>query len=164
MYISIYIYMELSWNSGTPKSSTSIGFSFINHPFFEVPPFQETIIHLYVYIRIYIMISILPTHSPCFFCFQGRTKDIPSHVMSLSPLWMRTVSPRWSKVGASRAKQKAEKKRPWPWMNWDNGWTMDIHNQFLYPPVSISRSIEVLDGVWWIWWIWWIWRIWRIWI
>ena len=33
IYIYIYIYMDVSENSGTPKSSISIGFSIINHPF-----------------------------------------------------------------------------------------------------------------------------------
>ena len=33
LYIYIYIYMDVSENSGTPKTSILIGFSIINHPF-----------------------------------------------------------------------------------------------------------------------------------
>ena len=35
-------YMRVSINGGTPKSSTLIGFSLINHPAIGVPPFMET--------------------------------------------------------------------------------------------------------------------------
>ena len=34
--------MKVSWNRCTPKSSTLMGFSLINHPAMGVPPFQET--------------------------------------------------------------------------------------------------------------------------
>ena len=39
-------YMSVSENSGTPKSSISIGFSIINHPFWGTPIFGNTHIHL----------------------------------------------------------------------------------------------------------------------
>ena len=39
--IYIYIYIGVSKNNGTPKSSTFLGFSIINHPF-GVPLFLET--------------------------------------------------------------------------------------------------------------------------
>ena len=32
-HVELYIYMGVSVNGGTPKSSILIGFSFINHPF-----------------------------------------------------------------------------------------------------------------------------------
>ena len=35
-------YMDVSENSGTPKSSTLIGFSIINHPFLGTPIFGNT--------------------------------------------------------------------------------------------------------------------------
>ncbi len=38
----IYIYMDVSKNSGTPKSSILIGFSIINHPFWGTPIFGNT--------------------------------------------------------------------------------------------------------------------------
>ena len=44
-HLMICIYMDVSENSGTPKSSTLIGFSIINHPFW-VSPFLETPIYL----------------------------------------------------------------------------------------------------------------------
>ena len=47
IYIYIYIYMGVSLNSGTPKSSISIGFSIINHPFWGTPFFGNP--HMYVY-------------------------------------------------------------------------------------------------------------------
>ena len=39
---NIYIYMDVSENSGTPKSSILIGFSIINHPFWGTPIFGNT--------------------------------------------------------------------------------------------------------------------------
>ena len=46
------IYMDVSENSGTPKSSILIGFSIINHPFWGTPIFGNTHI-FYIYIYIY---------------------------------------------------------------------------------------------------------------
>ena len=40
------IYMDVSENSGTPKSSILIGFSIINHPFWGTPIFGNTHINL----------------------------------------------------------------------------------------------------------------------
>ena len=34
--------MDVSENSGTPKSSILIGFSIINHPFWDTPIFDNT--------------------------------------------------------------------------------------------------------------------------
>ena len=39
---SVGVELDVSENSGTPKSSILIGFSIINHPFFGVPLFLET--------------------------------------------------------------------------------------------------------------------------
>ena len=47
-WLYIYIYMDVSENNGTPKSSILIGFSIINHPF-GVPLFLETP-NIYIYI------------------------------------------------------------------------------------------------------------------
>ena len=44
--ICIYIYMDVSENNGTPKSSILIGFSIINHPFCGTPIFGNT--HIFV--------------------------------------------------------------------------------------------------------------------
>ena len=44
---SLYIYMAVSKNRGTPKSSILIGFSIINHPFWGTPIFGNT--HIYIY-------------------------------------------------------------------------------------------------------------------
>ena len=41
-------YMDVSENSGTPKSSILIGFSIINHSFWGIPIFGNT--HIYIYI------------------------------------------------------------------------------------------------------------------
>ena len=40
-------YMDVSENSGTPKSSILIGFSIVNHPFWGTPIFGNTHIHLH---------------------------------------------------------------------------------------------------------------------
>ena len=46
-YISyIYIYIDVSKNSGTPKSSILIGFSIINHPFWGTTILGNTHISL----------------------------------------------------------------------------------------------------------------------
>ena len=46
IYNIIYIYMGVSKNNGTPKSSILIGFFIINHPFWGVfPLFLETPIY-----------------------------------------------------------------------------------------------------------------------
>ena len=51
LHIYIYIYMDVSENSGTvpPKSSILIGFSIINHPFLGTPIFGNTYIYIYTY-------------------------------------------------------------------------------------------------------------------
>ena len=54
------IYMGVSVNGGTPKSSILIGFSIINHPFWGTPNFWNPMyiyiyfIHVYIYIYLYI--------------------------------------------------------------------------------------------------------------
>ena len=40
--MNIYIYIGVSKNNGTPKSSILIGFSIINHPFWGTPIFGNT--------------------------------------------------------------------------------------------------------------------------
>ena len=45
LLLRLYIYMGVSKNNGTPKSSILIGFSIINHPFW-VPIFLETSISM----------------------------------------------------------------------------------------------------------------------
>ena len=44
----LFLYMGISKNIGTPKSSILIGFSIINHPFWGTPLFGNT--HIYIYI------------------------------------------------------------------------------------------------------------------
>ena len=51
----INMYMGVSVNGGTPKSSILIGFSIINHPFWGTPNFWK---HPYIYICIYIYVYI----------------------------------------------------------------------------------------------------------
>ena len=46
--LEIFVHMDVSENSGTPKSSILIGFSIINHPFWSIPIFGNT--HTYIYI------------------------------------------------------------------------------------------------------------------
>ena len=45
------IYMGVSKNNGTPKSSILIGFSIINHPFWGTTIFGNT--HIYIYMYLY---------------------------------------------------------------------------------------------------------------
>jgi len=44
--VVFYKYMDVSENSGTPKSSILIGFSIINHPFWGTPIFGNT--HMFI--------------------------------------------------------------------------------------------------------------------
>ena len=50
--VGIYIYMGVSENSGTPKSSILIGFFIINHPFWGTTIFGNTHIYIYIYMLI----------------------------------------------------------------------------------------------------------------
>ena len=57
-FIYLYIYMGVSENRGTPKSSILIGISIINHPFWGTPIFGNTHIWiLYVDICTVLMLS-----------------------------------------------------------------------------------------------------------
>ena len=47
----LFLYMGISKNIGTPKSSILIGFSIINHPFWGTPLFGNT--HIYIIYYIY---------------------------------------------------------------------------------------------------------------
>ena len=64
IHIYMYIYMVVSWNGGTPKSSSLIGVSIINHPFWGTPIYGTihiytyTYTYTYVYIYMYIYIHI----------------------------------------------------------------------------------------------------------
>ena len=44
---TLIVYMDVSENRGTPKSSILIGFSIINHPFWGTPIFGTTHIRIY---------------------------------------------------------------------------------------------------------------------
>ena len=57
----IRTYMDVSENSGTPKSSILVGFSIINHPFWGTPIFGNT----------HIIFSSLPLLPPCCWTFGG---------------------------------------------------------------------------------------------
>ena len=46
------IYLVLSENSGTPKSSILVGFSIINHPFWGTTIFGNTYLIIYMYIHL----------------------------------------------------------------------------------------------------------------
>ncbi len=46
---SCLVYIGVSKNRGTPKSSISIGFSIINHPFWGTPIFGNTHIGVWIY-------------------------------------------------------------------------------------------------------------------
>ena len=47
----IYIYMGVSRNGGTPKSSILIGFSIINHPFWDTTILGNTHIYMICYVN-----------------------------------------------------------------------------------------------------------------
>ena len=49
----LYIYMGVSKNRGTPKSSILIGFSLLNRPFWGTTIFGNTHIYIYTYIHMH---------------------------------------------------------------------------------------------------------------
>ena len=53
--------MDVSENSGTPKSSILIGLSIINHPFWGTAIFGN--IHVYIYIYIFVYTDVLTNQS-----------------------------------------------------------------------------------------------------
>ena len=54
-----YNYMDVSENNGTPKSSILIGFSIINHPFWDTPIFGNT--HMYLVILLVTFFGMVKT-------------------------------------------------------------------------------------------------------
>jgi len=54
----VEVYMDVSENSDTPKSSILIGFSIINHPFWGTPIFGNTHIYIYIYTYIYVDVYV----------------------------------------------------------------------------------------------------------
>ena len=53
IFICIYVYMAVSENRGTPKSSILIECSSINHPFWGTTSFGNTHIYIYTFVYIY---------------------------------------------------------------------------------------------------------------
>ena len=73
-YISYIWYMDVSENSGTPKSSILIGFSIINHPFWGTPIFGNTHIS-YIYL---LLIGYIPFQTKGSFG-GGKKKQVGAH-------------------------------------------------------------------------------------
>ena len=53
-------YVEVSWNDGTPKSSTLMGFPLINHAFWDTPIYGNPHIELFLWNRFRTPRSALP--------------------------------------------------------------------------------------------------------
>ena len=51
LIVLLWMVLDVSENSGTPKSSTLVGFSSINHPFCGTPIFGNTLLSLWVFRR-----------------------------------------------------------------------------------------------------------------
>ena len=75
------MYMDVSENSGTPKSSILIRFSIVNHPFWGNPIFGNT--HIYIYIPWEIhprhsdhQGSVATAHSSCEWHFEFHPKVV----------------------------------------------------------------------------------------
>ena len=80
-------YMDVSENSGTPKSSILIGFSIINHPFWRTPIFGNT--HIFMFTL------------AMQFCQNNRNVvDYYSMVLTLDSVWYApTLMPPWNPWG-----------------------------------------------------------------
>ena len=86
----IYVYMGVSENNGTPKSSILIGFSIINHPFWGTPIFGN--IHILYVSQWYILPSLAPLPISCHvtnFCRSSalrssawRPPEVPDRITS----------------------------------------------------------------------------------
>ena len=101
--VNIYIYMGVSKNNGTPKSSILIGFSIINHPFWGTPIFGNT--HIYIYISRYWCLDSVPlrpslqlARTPKPTRTWSRKNKLVStlHSMTCSDCWIVKLVRKWS--------------------------------------------------------------------
>ena len=84
------IYMDVSENSGTPKSSMLIGFSIINHPFWGTPIFGNT--HIYILSVPLMVFSFCHQALKGFWFLAGNTfgaKEERSSFNKSTKLWWR---------------------------------------------------------------------------
>ena len=120
----IYIYMVVSWNRGTPKTSILVGFSLINHPFLGYP-------HLWK-----------PPNGgtqKCLLCFMenaskittmsGRPFPILGHLQSGINVWSVEWFPSIQKFGYMNYHEKLGSK-------WFLSWA---RNQHAIPKESIKQ-------------------------
>ena len=81
------VYMDVSKNSGTPESSILIGFSMINHPFWDTPTFGNIHIYIYIYKSTY---NRDGKHGHFHVCHQSYPEKDPNSRYDLYH-WMSTV-------------------------------------------------------------------------
>ena len=95
-------YMDVSENSGTPKSSTLIGFSIINHPFWDTPIFGNTHIGDEL-LPIYVGIIINHYKDPYFFqAVQWKARKLSSWLNWTPTFTEKVPTPRSPRSLSSR--------------------------------------------------------------
>ena len=100
----IYMYIGVSKNNGTPKSSTLIGISIINHPFWGTPIFGNT--HIYI---IYIYICFLSS-------IQHVYRDFRGAILSAIK-----ISYIWNKYPRCTFMRNTADQLMWQLINWSPG-------------------------------------------
>ena len=83
VFLALVSYMDVSENSGTPKSSILIGFSIINHPFWGFSPYFGKQPYIF--------------HDPPKMAFLGR------HIIAVEPLDFRRTLAATGAFGATMA-------------------------------------------------------------
>ena len=89
----VYIYMVISKNRCTSKSSILIGFSIINHPFWGTPIFGNT--HIYIYgMNVHHCLIILPRWLPYYGCTSKASWLLGKPSTQKRPLKLTTKAPK----------------------------------------------------------------------
>ena len=102
----IYIYMGVSKNNGTPKSSIVIGFSIINHLFWGTPIFENIHIFTYIYNK----------HQP----MKGNMQS--SHGVSIAIVHRRSQGPSCHTLGPTFERSEFHARCSYWWFyqrRWD---------------------------------------------
>ena len=82
IFTIVHMYMDVSKNRGTPKSSILIGFSIINHPFWDTPIFGNTHIDVYGLSTI-----VVPQFCSCSLCPLGVAHSLIELFLGFVEVW-----------------------------------------------------------------------------
>ena len=124
-------YMGVSENNGTPKSSILIGFSIINHPFWDIPIFGNT--HMY---------NPFGKKNPGRVCF-GGVIYIAQATCGSAETWGK-FGPGWIAVDwiVLKTRHFLEKAIGWPWVCAQHTWVAShkLGDEWMFFQHAISHS------------------------